>query len=52
MEAAEARPSLHLSNCWKSHAAAQFYLAFLLFLGSKKGRNVGQQADEIVTTRT
>ena len=22
-EAAEARPSLRLSNCWKSHAAAQ-----------------------------
>ena len=37
--------------CWKSHATAQFYPAFLLLLGSKKGRDVGQQTDEIVAAR-
>ena len=26
-EAAETRRSLHMSNCWKSHATAQMYLA-------------------------
>ena len=24
-EATEARPSLHLSNCWKSHVAAHIF---------------------------
>ena len=26
-KAAEARPSLHMSNCWKSHAAAHIGLS-------------------------
>ena len=40
-EAAEARPSLHLSKYWKFHAAAHFiFILFLSFFSSKPDQHL------------